>query len=198
MANRESCNFVSQTHFRSKLVGVIFFSKTVSGQKIFFNKDTSCLLTFSVALKTETLQIKMRVGWFSAEGCALPIIFIKWHPCHILRRSSKEICRVSNISLCNVEEAKSLIWQKFPLSGSEDYHKSRSPMLCQWDYRDFVQVLAICSEQVLAGRRINFEGLAFTSEAVLRQNTSDHAVSRPCLPFPPNNSEILGKVWQSL
>ena len=43
-------------------------------------------------------------------------------------------------------------------------------MLCQWDYRDFVQVLAICSEQVLAGRRINSEGLAFASEAILRQN----------------------------
>ena len=34
-----------------------------------------------------------------------------------------------------------------------------------------MQVLAICSEQVLAGRRINFEGLAFASETILRQKT---------------------------
>ena len=66
-------------------------------------------------------------------------------------------------------------------------------MLCQWGYRDFVQVLAICTEQVPAGRRINFEGQAFASKAIMRRNTSDHAVSRLCLPFPLNNSEILEK-----
>ena len=66
-------------------------------------------------------------------------------------------------------------------------------MLCQWGYRDFVQVLASCSEQVLAGRRINFEGLAFACKAILRQNTSDPAICQLCLPFLLNNSKILGK-----
>ena len=61
------------------------------------------------------------------------------------------------------------------------------------DNRHFVKVLATCSEQVLAGRRINFEGLAFASKTILRQNTSDHAVSRLCLPFPLNRSESFGK-----
>ena len=43
-------------------------------------------------------------------------------------------------------------------------------MFCQWAYRDFVHVLAICSEQVLADRRMNSGGLAFASEATVRQN----------------------------
>ena len=30
---------------------------------------------------------------------------------------------------------------------------------------------------LLAGRRINFEGLTFASKAILRQNTSDHVIS---------------------
>ena len=47
--------------------------------------------------------------------------------------------------------------------------------------------------QVLAGRRINFEGLAFTSKAIFRQNTSDPAVCQLYLPFPLNNSKTLGK-----
>ena len=34
---------------------------------------------------------------------------------HILRYSGKEISRLSNISLCNVEGTHPLIWQKFPL-----------------------------------------------------------------------------------
>ena len=91
--------------------------------------------------------------------------------------------------------------KSYPYLATKDSYKSLSPMLCQWNYRDFVQVLAIkalktktrlaiCSKQVLAGRRINFESLVFASEAILRQNTSDLAVSRPCLPFQPNNSEI--------
>ena len=42
----------------------------------------------------------------------------------------------------------------------KDSRKSRSPILCQWGNRGFVQVLAICSAQVPAGRRINFEDLA--------------------------------------
>ena len=67
-------------------------------------------------------------------------------------------------------------------------------MLCQWGYRDFVQVLAICSAQVAAGRRINYEGLAFASKAILRQNTLHHAVSEFGLPFLLNNSQILEKV----
>ena len=81
--------------------------------------------------------------------------------------------------------------KNYPYLAMKDSYKSLSPMLCQWDYRDFVQVLVICSEQVLTGRRINFEDLAFASETILRQNTSDHAFGRPCLPFPPNNLEIL-------
>ena len=47
--------------------------------------------------------------------------------------------------------------------------------------------------QVLAGRQIKFEGLAFASKAVLRQNTLDHAICQLCLLFPLNNSNILGK-----
>ena len=54
-------------------------------------------------------------------------------------------------------------------------------------------VLAICSAQLLAGRRINSEGLAFASKAILRQNTSDDAICQLCLPFPRNNSKVLGK-----
>ena len=56
-----------------------------------------------------------------------------------------------------------------------------------------MQVLAICSVQVPAGRRINFEGPAFGSKTILRQNTSDHAICQLCVPFPLNNSKILGK-----
>ena len=48
--------------------------------------------------------------------------------------------------------------------------------MCQWGYRDSVEVLGICSVQVPAGRRSNFEGLAFTSKAILRQNRSDPAI----------------------
>ena len=47
--------------------------------------------------------------------------------------------------------------------------------------------------QVLAGRWINFEGLAFAGKAILRQNTSDPAICQLCLPFRLNNSKILGK-----
>ena len=54
-------------------------------------------------------------------------------------------------------------------------------------------VLAICSPQVPAGRRINFEGLAFGNKAILRQNTSDHVISQPCLPFPLNDCKIFEK-----
>ena len=65
-------------------------------------------------------------------------------------------------------------------------------MLCQWGYRDFVQVLAICSVQVPAGRWINFEGLAFESNTFFRQNMSDHVIYLR-LPFPMNNSKFFGK-----
>ena len=54
-------------------------------------------------------------------------------------------------------------------------------MLCQWGYEDLLKVPVICSARVLAGSRINFEGLAFASKAILRQNTADHAVSQLCL-----------------
>ena len=86
-----------------------------------------------------------------------------------------------------------LIWQTLPYLAMKDSRKSPSPMLCQWGYRDIVQVLAISSAQVPAGRRINFGGLAFASKAILRQNTSDPAICRLCLSFPLNNSKILGK-----
>ena len=59
-------------------------------------------------------------------------------------------------------------------------------------YRDFVQVLPIWSVQVPAGRRINFEGLAFARKVILRQNTSDHAICQLRPLFPLNNSKILG------
>ena len=86
-----------------------------------------------------------------------------------------------------------LIWQTLPYLAMKDSRKSPSPMLCQWGYRDIVQVLAISSAQVPAGRRINFGGLAFASKAILRQNTSDPAICRLCLSFPLNNSNILEK-----
>ena len=66
-------------------------------------------------------------------------------------------------------------------------------MLYQWGYRDFVELLAICLAQVLAGTQINFEGLAFASKAILGQNTSDPAICQLCLPFPLNNSKTLEK-----
>ena len=66
-------------------------------------------------------------------------------------------------------------------------------MLCQWGYRDLLQVLAICLAQVLAGRQINFDGLAFASKAISKQNTSDPAICQLCLLFPLINSKILGK-----
>ena len=110
---------------------------------------------------------------------------------HILRYSGKEISRLSNILLCNVQGTHPLTWQQRILT------KVTVPC-CQWDYRDFVQVLVLCLEQVLASRQINFEGLKSASEAILRQNIPDHAISQPCLTFPPNSSEILEKVWQSL
>ena len=66
-------------------------------------------------------------------------------------------------------------------------------MLCQWGYRDLLQVLTICSVQVLAGRRINFECLAFASKAILRQNTSDPAICQLYLPFPLDSSKTLGE-----
>ena len=81
-----------------------------------------------------------------------------------------------------------------PSLATNDSRKSLSPLLCQWGYRDFVQVLsAICSVQVPAGRRINFEDLAFASKVILRQNTSGRAICQLCLPFPLNNFKILGK-----
>ena len=63
-------------------------------------------------------------------------------------------------------------------------------MLCHWCYRNCVQVLAICSAQAPASRRrrINFEGLAFASEAILGQNMLHRAVSQLGLPFLLNNS----------
>ena len=88
-----------------------------------------------------------------------------------------------------------------PYLAMKDSCKGLNPMLCQWGYRDFVQAfcasrlqaLAICLMQVMAGRWINFEGLAFASKAILRQNTAEHAICQLCLPFPLNNSKIFGK-----
>ena len=79
------------------------------------------------------------------------------------------------------------------LSGNEGFSQRSQPNVMSWSYRDFVQVLAICSVQVPAGRRIHYECLAFASKAILRQNMSDPAICQLCLPFPPNNSKILGK-----
>ena len=79
-----------------------------------------------------------------------------------------------------------------PYLATKDSRKSPSPMLCQWGYRD-LQVLAICLAQVLAGRRINFEGLAFAGKAILRQNTSDPVICQLLLLFLLNNSKIFGK-----
>ena len=56
-----------------------------------------------------------------------------------------------------------------------------------------MQVLAICSVQVPAGRRINFEGLAFASKTILRKNTSDPAICQLSLTSPLNNSKTLEK-----
>ena len=112
---------------------------------------------------------------------------------HILRYSTKEIRRFSNISLCNVEGSRHLISQTSPYLATNDSRKSLSPMLCQWGYRNIVQVPAISSAQVPSGRRINFDGLAFATKAILRQNTSDPAIFRLCLSFPLNNFKILEK-----
>ena len=54
--------------------------------------------------------------------------------------------------------------------------------VCPWTY-----------EALLAGRRINFEGLVFASKAILRQNTWDPAICQLCLLFPLNKSKILEK-----
>ena len=112
---------------------------------------------------------------------------------HILRYSTQEIRRFSNISLFNVEGSHHLIWQNPPYLAAKDSRKSPSPMLCQWGYRAIVQVLAMSSAKVPAGRGINFEGLAFAFNRILRQNTLDPAICRFCLSFPLNNSNILVK-----
>ena len=113
---------------------------------------------------------------------------------HILRYSSKEICRLAIISLCYVEGTHPLTWQKFPLIWQRRIlTKVAAQCYVNGAIWDFVQALAICLTQVLAGKRINIEGLAFASKAILRQNTSHPAVNRLCLPFPLNNSENLEK-----
>ena len=112
---------------------------------------------------------------------------------HILRYSTKEIHRFSNISLCNVGESHHLIWKTSPYLAMMDSRNSPSPMLCQWGYRDIMQVLAISSAQVPAGRWSNFESLAFASKAILIHNTLEHAICQLCLSFPLDNSKILGK-----
>ena len=70
-------------------------------------------------------------------------------------------------NIYNVEGTHPLIWQKFPIIWQQGILASLSPMLCQWGHRNFMQVIAICSVQVTAGRRISFEGLAFASKAIL-------------------------------
>ena len=95
------------------------------------------------------------------------------------------------MSLCNVEGTHPLIWQKFPRIWQRSILIKVSVQCYANGARSCVQVLAICTEQVPAGRRVNFEGLALASNTILRQNTSDHAVNRLCLPFPLNDSEIL-------
>ena len=74
--------------------------------------------------------------------------------------------------------------KRLTLTGSEGFSQKSQPNLMSTGYRDFVQVLAISLAQVPADRRINFEVLALASQAILSQNTSDHAICQLCLPFP--------------
>ena len=59
-----------------------------------------------------------------------------------------------------------LIWYREILSQSL---KSLQPMLSQWGYRDNCKSTCNLLAEVLAGSRINFEGLAFASKAILRK-----------------------------
>ena len=81
-----------------------------------------------------------------------------------------------------------LIWYREILSQS---FKSLQPMLSQWGYRDICKSLCNLLAEVPAGSRINFEGLAFASKALLRKRPLAVAVSHLHLHLPLNNSNIL-------
>ena len=112
----------------------------------------------------------------------------------ILRFSTKEIFRFSNISLYNVEGTHHIIWQTSHLIWqrrilvkvpAECYVNGVIEFLCKY--------LQSAQCKYLAGRRINFESLAFASKLILGQNRSAHGICQLCLPFPLNNSKISGK-----
>ena len=115
---------------------------------------------------------------------------------HILRYSTKEIGRLSNVSLCYVEGTHPLIWQKFPLIWQWRI-PVKVPVQCYVNVviEISLQVLAICLAQVLAGRWIYFEGLAFASKAILGKicQIMTFAKCQLCLPYPMNNSKNFGK-----
>ena len=75
-------------------------------------------------------------------------------------------------------QASQLIWQRRIVAKvtAQFYVNGVIVILCKY-------LLAICSAQDPAGRRINFSGLVFASKAILRQNTSHAAVSRLFYPF---------------
>ena len=79
----------------------------------------------------------------------------------------------------------SLIWQRMILVGvaAQCYVNGAIEILCKY-------LQSARRKYIPAGRQINFEGLAFVSTAILRQNSLRHAVSQLCLPFPLNNSQI--------
>ena len=83
-----------------------------------------------------------------------------------------------------------LIWYREILSQSL---KSLQPMLSQWGYRDICKSTCNLLAEVPAGSRINFEGLAFASKAILKKRPLVVAVSHLHLHLPLNNSKILGK-----
>ena len=66
-------------------------------------------------------------------------------------------------------------------------------MLSQWRDRDICMSTCNLLAEVPAGSRINFEGLAFASKAILRKKTLVVGVSHLHLHHPLNNSNILEK-----
>ena len=83
-----------------------------------------------------------------------------------------------------------LIWYREILSQSL---KSLQPMLSQWWYRDICKSTCNLLAEVPAGSRINFEGLAFASKAILEKRHLVVTVSHLHLHIPLSNSNILEK-----
>ena len=112
-------------------------------------------------------------------------------PFHILRYSSKKICRFSIISLCNVEGSRLLFWQTFHLIWQR---RILAKVAAQCYVNGVIEIL--CEYLQSARRKYRLADgstlrAAFASKATLRQNTLHPAVSRLWLPFPLNNFEIL-------